>query len=602
MTENTFSVVSTSEKERAYIGIIQSSSRYVLRKRISFGAISPQELTYTQVLPTDIVSCNAIGAIPINHPFQLARQVQALPGMKSVLIGNKKFKMRIMCTNQDLLDSISQAFESEESDKDEYSIEDREFMEASQLENGRHRVRNVIKTLRFRELMRLGIVPDLSLQHQKIPSKRYPKWVEEAAKLNKLVYSQFGLFLDKIIGLYLTQKLTQAYDEIWRSLFHMSPYPGFGTSYPLFNEILQSIGLKFPSGMTLYHEPEISFQKIEGHPDLLGMADGKIWILDMKTTKNFMTMADETYLQILSYAALARANGNICNSIGVLLTLHQEIIWFDITNWDSKTFLQHLLQTSYWMDDDLLYQVGRSLFIPSSVGSHVRKEMVLAGTLTGPTQVFLENPQGFGLITTADANALKSIVQHYPQIPLFVHGPYVVNFAKNDPRDIKRISHELSASIYFGGKGVVIHVGKYLKNDIEESLNIMEVNIRGALEFASAESPLLIETPAGQGTELLTNLEEFISFYERFDGDPRLRICVDTCHVFSLGYDPAYYIQTWIDRHPEAIILVHFNDSKHHRGCHLDRHSPPGLGFIGKTRMKKVYDLCSKHGIPMVVE
>ena len=47
---------------------------------------------------------------------------------------------------------------------------------------------------------------------------------------------------------------------------------------------------------------------------------------------------------------------------------------------------------------------------------------------------------------------------------------------------------------------------------------------------------LILETPAGQGTELLTDLKDFIEFYNSFTKDEQkyLGICLDTAHTWAL--------------------------------------------------------------------
>ena len=50
---------------------------------------------------------------------------------------------------------------------------------------------------------------------------------------------------------------------------------------------------------------------------------------------------------------------------------------------------------------------------------------------------------------------------------------------------------------------------------------------------------IIIETPAGQGTELLTNLNDFIIFFNSFTDEQKkyLGICLDTAHIWALGYE-----------------------------------------------------------------
>jgi deoxyribonuclease-4 len=110
-----------------------------------------------------------------------------------------------------------------------------------------------------------------------------------------------------------------------------------------------------------------------------------------------------------------------------------------------------------------------------------------------------------------------------------------------------------------------------------------------------------LETPAGQGTEMLTVYDDFVRFVQSF-ASPRLRICVDTCHVFATGQNPLDYIQKIHDTDASLLQLVHFNDSAEACGSCLDRHAFVGTGKIGITTMTTIAEYCSERHIPMVVE
>ena len=102
---------------------------------------------------------------------------------------------------------------------------------------------------------------------------------------------------------------------------------------------------------------------------------------------------------------------------------------------------------------------------------------------------------------------------------------------------------------------------------------------------------IILETSTGQGTELLSNLDEFADFYNKFTDDEKnyLKICIDTCHVFSAGYslksktDVQKYIKI-VEKYIgwNNVILIHLNDSKKDCGCGVDRHENLCKGCIGK--------------------
>ena len=146
-----------------------------------------------------------------------------------------------------------------------------------------------------------------------------------------------------------------------------------------------------------------------------------------------------------------------------------------------------------------------------------------------------------------------------------------------------------------------MHVGKSVNRPVEEAVENMRLNLLTAMESATTACPILLETPAGQGTELLTEYDDFVDFVASFK-DERIRLCLDTCHVFASGYCPYEYLQGVIKDDPALLKLVHFNDS--HGACHscVDRHAFIGTGAIGLETLTKVADVCSKAGIDMVIE
>jgi deoxyribonuclease-4 len=225
-----------------------------------------------------------------------------------------------------------------------------------------------------------------------------------------------------------------------------------------------------------------------------------------------------------------------------------------------------------------------------------------AGSNGRPLQVFLANPRDFGQISELETTRMIGDVA--PGTQLFIHASYFVNLSslEHGTWSIERLRQELTGCRKLQGKGVVVHMGTYGSTTIPGALDRMEEGIRKALDSASPDCPIILETPAGEGTDLCASIEQLMLFYFRFNGDPRIRLCVDLCHVFAAGYDPSWYLQQWLIRWSDSIVLVHFNDSKKCRGSRVDRHHEPGLGHIGYKRMWQAHQICVSRSIPMVRE
>ena len=229
-----------------------------------------------------------------------------------------------------------------------------------------------------------------------------------------------------------------------------------------------------------------------------------------------------------------------------------------------------------------------------------------------PVQIFTGSPRSYARkpFSSKEIKALESI-KNASYFPLFVHSAYIINLCRPyEDKQRKYMADEFELSKSIGANGVVFHVGKSLKMDINEAREIMLDNILEVVNnCATNECPFLLETPAGQGTETLVSFEEFTDFYQevisRLDEENRdsFKVCIDTCHVFAANHDPEVYIRRWLEENEvDSLALVHFNDSMGVCGCHLDRHQEPGTGRIGGKCLKRVYDILVNCNIPAVYE
>ncbi len=255
-----------------------------------------------------------------------------------------------------------------------------------------------------------------------------------------------------------------------------------------------------------------------------------------------------------------------------------------------------------------------------SIGTHIHKKGSFLGSLNAffseqpknrPVQIFSGSPKFWRRpkVSEEEQQQVKAYIEaQEPSLMVFVHSIYLINLcwdpAKFAEKALPCIQWELRNAHAMGFKGVVIHCGKQCKLKEEQAKENMLFNIRRAMEAAHPECPLLLETSAGQGTEMYWDFEGFKTFYTNFTEEEktRLGICIDTCHVFAAGHDPLKFITDWDVAHPESLVLVHFNDSQDCCGCKLDRHARPGTGKIGLKKMTAIAKWCMERKIPLVME
>jgi deoxyribonuclease-4 len=253
------------------------------------------------------------------------------------------------------------------------------------------------------------------------------------------------------------------------------------------------------------------------------------------------------------------------------------------------------------------------------IGTHIKKEKTILLSLKKfyylcyfqlPCQIFTGSTKGWKRPErdyTIEKETLDYVTEN--NIKFFIHSIYLINFGRPKEeceKSIECLTYDLNVGKELGSKGVVVHVGKALKMGKDIATENMYNNIINMLEYINPSCPLIIESPAGQGTELLTSYKEFSDFYNRFNKEQKekIKICIDTCHIFSaqVEHTPTEYIIKWNEEHPGSLIIVHFNDSQGGAGCCKDRHRQPGLGLIGLEELDKVEKYCTDNNIPMVLE
>jgi deoxyribonuclease-4 len=110
-----------------------------------------------------------------------------------------------------------------------------------------------------------------------------------------------------------------------------------------------------------------------------------------------------------------------------------------------------------------------------------------------------------------------------------------------------------------------------------------------ALERCDETTWLCMENTAGTGGTIGRSLEELAALYEALDRQPRLGICLDSCHLFASGYDVTdrAELDRAITELDDSIGLdrlrcLHVNDSKTPLGSNRDRHDNIGDGLMGE--------------------
>jgi deoxyribonuclease-4 len=243
-----------------------------------------------------------------------------------------------------------------------------------------------------------------------------------------------------------------------------------------------------------------------------------------------------------------------------------------------------------------------------SIGAHIPREKNLLETMKiikdadgNSLQIFVSNPRSvnvgeFNRKFLGNPNEIQSFIIEN-NFKLIIHSPYTINLASSTMINkrhinleecywIKIMLKELEIAHILGSIGCVIHTGKSTKLPIKDGLINMKKGIEFILETIinnQWSSKLILETASGQGTELLSNYQDFLNFYNEFDNRYKdvFKICIDTCHIWAKGYElKEIFDITLSNNNINDIVLIHLNNSKNPKGSHLDRHDIINQGFI----------------------
>ena len=227
-------------------------------------------------------------------------------------------------------------------------------------------------------------------------------------------------------------------------------------------------------------------------------------------------------------------------------------------------------------------------------------------------QFFSRNPRGSKAkpLDEADAAAMHAYLGDNGFAPVLVHAPYTLNpcaekpetaqFAELCMRDDLVRCTAMKTPFYNFHPGS--HVGQGIGVGIEKTTALLN-----RILDDSTDTIVLIETMAGQGSEIGGAFEQVKAIIDGVERSARVGVCLDTCHVFAAGYDIANDpdgVLTQFDRviGLDRLKFIHLNDSKFECGEHKDRHAAIGEGLIGLEGTRRIVNHPALKYLPFCLE
>ena len=178
------------------------------------------------------------------------------------------------------------------------------------------------------------------------------------------------------------------------------------------------------------------------------------------------------------------------------------------------------------------------------------------------------------------------------------HDSYLINLATPDAalrkRSIAAFTAELERCTKLGVEYIVSHPGNHL-SEVDAGLTRNAASYAECLEKVPGPVMVLLEGTAGTGTALGRNFEELAELRARIPAPLRDRVgfCLDTCHMYSAGYDLVrdyHRVFEEFDRvcGLERLRCLHLNDSKNPFDSHKDRHELIAEGTLGAEPFRMI--------------
>ena len=258
------------------------------------------------------------------------------------------------------------------------------------------------------------------------------------------------------------------------------------------------------------------------------------------------------------------------------------------------------------------------------VGAHVSAS---GGVYNAPINAMAIGAKAFALFTknqrqwTAKPLETKDIDRWFKELEksgiqtkhILPHDSYLINLGHPEvearAKSFDGFVHEIQRCEILKLDRLNFHPGSHLRKiSEEECLNNIAESMNRAIDITK-DVKLVIENTAGQGSNLGYKFEHLAYIIDKIEDKSRVGVCIDTCHMFTAGYDirtREAYDKTWNEFDSivgrKYLMGMHINDSKPDLGSKVDRHDSLGLGKIGWDAFRFIMNDERMDDIPLVLE
>ncbi len=193
------------------------------------------------------------------------------------------------------------------------------------------------------------------------------------------------------------------------------------------------------------------------------------------------------------------------------------------------------------------------------------------------------------------------------------HDSYLINLGHPDveqrAKSLNAFIDEVRRCELLGLDKLNFHPGSHLKQfSEEECLRTISDSMNEVLR-QTQNVTLVVENTAGQGSNLGYKMEHLSFLMENSIDKERVGVCIDTCHLFTSGYDirDEQSFQQTFEKFDTIVGFkylkgMHLNDSKPDLGKRVDRHDSLGRGKLGLEPFRLIMNDARFDDMPLVLE
>ncbi len=218
-------------------------------------------------------------------------------------------------------------------------------------------------------------------------------------------------------------------------------------------------------------------------------------------------------------------------------------------------------------------------------------------------------------LTEKNIIKFKDFCKKYDYTPdrILPHDSYLINLGHPEKEGLEKsraaFFDEMKRCELLGLKYLNFHPGSHLRKISEnDCIKIIAESVNLALDKTKNVTAVL-ENTAGQGSNIGYRFEQIRSIIDLIEDKNRIGVCIDTCHLFTSGYDirtqDAFY-KTFKEFNEvigfDYLKGMHLNDSKPDLGSRVDRHESIGKGKIGIEAFSFIMNDSRFDNVPLILE